>query len=188
VPNRLRGGPDPAGGAGRDAARDGAVPRPRETPPYPTCHDAQMRRGTAAIGTPVFFLVAPGVVVGLVPWWLTGWNLRFDWPLVGRIAGLVPGLRRHTDGLGPAAEPDLPGRLGRRRHSELPAHRRRLQEGRWPGPRPASPASPVPPEPPAGRLGRGVPQLASRVSAQAGAMQRVFLVDSMTRAVQLLAR
>ena len=48
-----------------------------------------MRRGTAAIGTLVFFLVAPGVVVGLVPWWLTGWNLRFNWPLVVRIAGLV---------------------------------------------------------------------------------------------------
>jgi protein-S-isoprenylcysteine O-methyltransferase Ste14 len=48
-----------------------------------------MRRGSAAIGTLVFFLVAPGVVVGLVPWWLTGGNLRFDWPLVVRIAGLV---------------------------------------------------------------------------------------------------
>ena len=48
-----------------------------------------MRRGSAAIGSLVFFLVAPGVVVGLIPWWLTGWNLRFDWPLVVRIAGSV---------------------------------------------------------------------------------------------------
>jgi protein-S-isoprenylcysteine O-methyltransferase Ste14 len=48
-----------------------------------------MRRGSAAIGTLVFFLVAPGVVVGLVPRWLTGWSLRFDWPLVVGIAGLV---------------------------------------------------------------------------------------------------
>ena len=47
-----------------------------------------MRRGSAAIGSLGFFLVAP-VVVGLVPWWLTGWNLLFDWPLVIGIAGLV---------------------------------------------------------------------------------------------------
>lgn len=48
-----------------------------------------MRRGTAAIGSVVFFLVAPGLVVGLVPWWLTGWDLRLDWPLAVRIVGLV---------------------------------------------------------------------------------------------------
>ena len=48
-----------------------------------------MRRGTAAIGSAVFFAAAPGVVVGLVPWWLTGWDLRFDWPLPVRVAGLV---------------------------------------------------------------------------------------------------
>jgi protein-S-isoprenylcysteine O-methyltransferase Ste14 len=48
-----------------------------------------MRRGTAAIGSAVFFVAAPGVVVGLVPWWLTGWDLRFDWPLPIRVAGLV---------------------------------------------------------------------------------------------------
>ena len=33
-----------------------------------------MRRGVAAIGTAVFFVLAPGVVAGLVPWWLTGWR------------------------------------------------------------------------------------------------------------------
>jgi protein-S-isoprenylcysteine O-methyltransferase Ste14 len=48
-----------------------------------------MRRGTAAIGSAVFFAAAPGVVVGLVPWRLTGWDLRFDWPLALRVAGLV---------------------------------------------------------------------------------------------------
>jgi protein-S-isoprenylcysteine O-methyltransferase Ste14 len=48
-----------------------------------------MRRGSAAIGSLVFFVVAPGVVVGLIPWWLTGWNVEFDWPLVVRIVGLV---------------------------------------------------------------------------------------------------
>lgn len=33
-----------------------------------------MRRGLAAIGSAVFFVLAPGVVAGLVPWWLTGWR------------------------------------------------------------------------------------------------------------------
>src|SRR3712207_5610155 len=36
-----------------------------------------MRRPTAALGSAVFFLLAPGVVVGLIPWLLTGgWQLR----------------------------------------------------------------------------------------------------------------
>ena len=30
-----------------------------------------MRRTTAAVGSAVFFLLAPGVVVGLIPWLLT---------------------------------------------------------------------------------------------------------------------
>ncbi|HEX7254786.1 MAG TPA: isoprenylcysteine carboxylmethyltransferase family protein [Gaiellaceae bacterium] len=28
----------------------------------------------AALGSAVFFLLAPGVVAGLIPWWLTGWE------------------------------------------------------------------------------------------------------------------
>lgn len=35
-----------------------------------------MRLRRAAIGSALFFVVAPGVVVGLVPWWLTRWELR----------------------------------------------------------------------------------------------------------------
>src|ERR671914_565368 len=35
-----------------------------------------MRRRTAAVGSAVFFLVAPGVVVGLIPWLLTRWQAR----------------------------------------------------------------------------------------------------------------
>ena len=35
-----------------------------------------MTRRSAAAGSALFFAVAPGVVAGLVPWWLTGW--RFD--------------------------------------------------------------------------------------------------------------
>src|SRR5919107_2305543 len=36
-----------------------------------------MRRSTAAVGSAVFFLLAPGVVGGLIPWLLTdGWQAR----------------------------------------------------------------------------------------------------------------
>src|SRR5260370_35843452 len=50
-----------------------------------------MRRSVAAAGTAVFFAVAPGVVAGLIPWWLTRWRLRGPlaaWAPV-RIAGLI---------------------------------------------------------------------------------------------------
>lgn len=33
-----------------------------------------MYRSTPAIGSSVFFLIAPGVVAGVVPWWLTRWR------------------------------------------------------------------------------------------------------------------
>jgi protein-S-isoprenylcysteine O-methyltransferase Ste14 len=50
-----------------------------------------MRRTTAAAGSALFFAIAPGVVAGLVPWWLTGWRVRgplAHWaPL--RIAGVI---------------------------------------------------------------------------------------------------
>src|SRR5215207_8550875 len=36
-----------------------------------------MRRSTAAVGSAVFFLLAPGMVWGLIPWLLTGgWQVR----------------------------------------------------------------------------------------------------------------
>jgi protein-S-isoprenylcysteine O-methyltransferase Ste14 len=50
-----------------------------------------VRRTTAAAGSVVFFVLAPGVVAGLVPWWLTGWETRE--PLPGwaalRVVGVV---------------------------------------------------------------------------------------------------
>src|SRR5437764_3505153 len=50
-----------------------------------------MRRTAAAAGSTLFFAIAPGVVAGLVPWWLTGWQVRgplTHWaPL--RVAGLI---------------------------------------------------------------------------------------------------
>jgi protein-S-isoprenylcysteine O-methyltransferase Ste14 len=50
-----------------------------------------MRRTTAAAGSALFFAIAPGVVAGLIPWWLTGWRVRgplAHWAPV-RIAGVI---------------------------------------------------------------------------------------------------
>jgi len=41
-----------------------------------------MNRASAAAGSSVFFALAPGVVAGVVPWWLTGWDAepsRWRW-------------------------------------------------------------------------------------------------------------
>jgi protein-S-isoprenylcysteine O-methyltransferase Ste14 len=50
-----------------------------------------MRRAGAAVGSAVFFVLAPGVVAGLIPWWLTGWRVRAGpaWWLPLRVAGVV---------------------------------------------------------------------------------------------------
>src|SRR5215203_1476436 len=39
-----------------------------------------MRRTPAALGSVIFFALAPGVVAGFVPWWLTGWRVRQPFP------------------------------------------------------------------------------------------------------------
>jgi protein-S-isoprenylcysteine O-methyltransferase Ste14 len=38
-----------------------------------------MQRSTAAVGSAIFFVLAPGVVAGLVPWLISGWDVR--WPM-----------------------------------------------------------------------------------------------------------
>ncbi|MFL6217388.1 MAG: methyltransferase family protein [Actinomycetes bacterium] len=50
-----------------------------------------MDRVRAAVGSAVFFALAPGVVAGVVPWWLTGWRARAlpAWWLPLRVAGVV---------------------------------------------------------------------------------------------------
>jgi protein-S-isoprenylcysteine O-methyltransferase Ste14 len=49
-----------------------------------------MRRGIAAAGSAVFFALAPGVMAGLIPWWLTGWEAKDTWaPLVVLGAALI---------------------------------------------------------------------------------------------------
>jgi protein-S-isoprenylcysteine O-methyltransferase Ste14 len=41
-----------------------------------------MTRAEAAVGTAIFFILAPGVVGGLIPWLITGWQLPQPWPLL----------------------------------------------------------------------------------------------------------
>jgi protein-S-isoprenylcysteine O-methyltransferase Ste14 len=48
-----------------------------------------MRTPAAALGSTVFFALAPGTVAGLLPWWLTGWHSGDWWPAL-RLLGLVP--------------------------------------------------------------------------------------------------
>jgi protein-S-isoprenylcysteine O-methyltransferase Ste14 len=50
-----------------------------------------MRRLSAASGAALFFVLAPGVVAGLIPWWLTGWRMRAApaWWIPVRVAGAV---------------------------------------------------------------------------------------------------
>ena len=47
-----------------------------------------MRTSTAAAGSSVFFALAPGVVAGVVPWWLTGWESQ-PAPVVVRAVGAL---------------------------------------------------------------------------------------------------
>src|SRR3954447_7757772 len=47
-----------------------------------------MRRRAAAIGSALFFVVAPGVMAGLVPWLITGWRDDDPAPVL-RVAGAV---------------------------------------------------------------------------------------------------
>jgi protein-S-isoprenylcysteine O-methyltransferase Ste14 len=50
-----------------------------------------VRKANAAIGSFVFFVLAPGVVAGVMPWWLIGWEVQGSWPVAVRVlgAGLV---------------------------------------------------------------------------------------------------
>jgi protein-S-isoprenylcysteine O-methyltransferase Ste14 len=46
-----------------------------------------MRRSHAVLGSALFFLLAPGVLGGLVPWLITHWET--DTPVLARIAGVA---------------------------------------------------------------------------------------------------
>jgi protein-S-isoprenylcysteine O-methyltransferase Ste14 len=47
-----------------------------------------MTKARAAAGSFIFLLLAPGVLAGLVPWLLTGWDSN-DWPLLVRGIGAL---------------------------------------------------------------------------------------------------
>src|ERR687894_3311358 len=83
-----------------------------------------MRRRTAAVGSAVFFLLAPGVVVGLIPWLLTRWQAREPLPywapmrmvggilLVAGVIALVQAFVRFVvEGFGTPAPVAAPERL-----------------------------------------------------------------------------
>ncbi|MCD6021432.1 MAG: Isoprenylcysteine carboxyl methyltransferase family protein [Actinomycetia bacterium] len=44
-------------------------------------------RSGAAVGSSLFFLLAPGVVAGLIPWLLTRWRVGVDYPWPVQAAG-----------------------------------------------------------------------------------------------------
>ncbi|MFZ5670633.1 MAG: methyltransferase family protein [Pseudomonadota bacterium] len=48
-----------------------------------------MERTRAIIGSVLFFFLAPGVVAGLAPWWITGWDVSFSGPARIAIGGLM---------------------------------------------------------------------------------------------------
>ena len=48
-----------------------------------------MRKITATAGSALFLVIAPGVVAGLVPWWLTRWQPGAAFPVPVLIAGAV---------------------------------------------------------------------------------------------------
>jgi protein-S-isoprenylcysteine O-methyltransferase Ste14 len=47
-------------------------------------------RSAAAVGSSLFFLSAPGVVAGVIPWWITRWRVGTDhaWPVQAAGAAL----------------------------------------------------------------------------------------------------
>jgi protein-S-isoprenylcysteine O-methyltransferase Ste14 len=48
-----------------------------------------VRRPSAAAGSALFFAAAPGVVAGLIPWALTGWEVEAEWWPPLRVLGAV---------------------------------------------------------------------------------------------------
>ncbi|OXR44030.1 hypothetical protein B7C42_03586 [Nocardia cerradoensis] len=47
-----------------------------------------MRKSNAAAGTLVFFVLTPGTVAGLIPWWISRWDFHQPW-LAARILGVL---------------------------------------------------------------------------------------------------
>ena len=89
-----------------------------------------MRRSTAAVGSAVFFVLAPGVVGGLIPWLLTGgWQVREPLLYAGVVWVAVAAFVRFYE------EPTLTRRFG----ADYEAYRRAVPAW-WPRLRPWKPA------------------------------------------------
>jgi len=58
-----------------------------------------MRRSYAILGSFVFLLIAPGFVAGVVPWWITRWQLQT--PLFGMMSLTVLGALLIVAGIAP---------------------------------------------------------------------------------------
>jgi protein-S-isoprenylcysteine O-methyltransferase Ste14 len=57
---------------------------------FPPAYDAVVRKKAAALGTAAFLILVPGTTAGLIPWLLTGWQVRDPPPhLVIRLVGLA---------------------------------------------------------------------------------------------------
>ena len=48
-----------------------------------------MGRVEACVGSALFFLLAPGTVAGLLPWWITGWRIQASASATVSVAGAV---------------------------------------------------------------------------------------------------
>ncbi len=51
-----------------------------------------MRKPAAAVGSVLFFVAAPGTVAGLIPWWITHWEIRTPiapWTAARVVGGLL---------------------------------------------------------------------------------------------------
>src|SRR4029453_3133152 len=79
------------GRAGRPHRLPGRPERHRGRPRRLSGYARPMNRAWGAVGSAVFFALAPGVVAGVVPWWLTGWEASDlpGWWLPLRVAGVV---------------------------------------------------------------------------------------------------
>jgi protein-S-isoprenylcysteine O-methyltransferase Ste14 len=94
-----------------------------------------MNRTGAILGSILFFFLAPGTVAGLIPWWITRWDLSYSNAVLMTVGGLLilAGLaalvasfaRFALDGLGTPAPVAPPGTLvvtGLYRHVRNPMY------------------------------------------------------------------
>src|ERR1700753_749527 len=84
-----------------------------------------MRTSTAAVGSAMFFIVAPGTVVGLIPWLISHWEFHQPAPpwVIAQVIGallicvaLVPAVSAYVDCVKASGTPkpiDPPQRLVR---------------------------------------------------------------------------